>query len=328
MNWASQRAERIAIYVDGANAYFAQKEALGWWIDWQNFLTTLREGKDMVSAHWYQAYRVSPEGEQDKFLHHLTLIGFAVRKKLLKPVYDRASGGTTMKGNLDIELAIDSLTECETYDTAILVTGDSDFVPLVEALRSRGKRVVVVATTQNVAIELRQAVGVNFLDFKDLRSRIESDKRMTPRDAEVGSNGTATAAAPAPQRQRSYAAEVEPEPELYDDEPVEGATSAYYEEDEEFFAQRPDPQSLELPKEGTIVRCRVQAVKKYGVFLDLHEHAKTLLHVKDMNRGFVPDAGEFYRVGEEVMVQIVSIDRNVTPPEVRVSVVTPETSEY
>lgn len=327
MNWASQRAERIAIYVDGANAYFAQKEALGWWIDWQNFLNTLREGKDMVSAHWYQAYRVSPEGEQDKFLHHLTLIGFSVRKKLLKSVYDRISGGTTMKGNLDIELAIDALTECETYDTAILVTGDSDFVPLVEALRSRGKRVVVVATTQNVAIELRQSVGINFLDFKDLRSRIESDKRMTPREPEPIANGGGAAAA-APQRQRAYTPELVDEADQFDAEEGEEPAGEFYEDDEEFFANRPDPQSLELPKEGAIVRCRVQAVKKYGVFLDLHEHAKTLLHVKDMNRGFVPDAGEFYRVGEEIMVQIVSIDRNVTPPEVRVSVVAPETSEY
>ena len=43
------------------------------------------------------------------------------------------------------------------------------------------------------------------------------------------------------------------------------------------------------------MRCKVQTVKRYGAFLDLHQHAKTLLHVKDMNRGFVPDAGEFYR---------------------------------
>ena len=54
-------AERIAIYVDGANAYFAQKEALGWWIDWPKFLSVMREGKDLVSARWYQAYRTNPE---------------------------------------------------------------------------------------------------------------------------------------------------------------------------------------------------------------------------------------------------------------------------
>jgi ribosomal protein S1 len=68
----------------------------------------------------------------------------------------------------------------------------------------------------------------------------------------------------------------------------------------------------------------VQAVKRYGVFLDLHESVKTLLHVKDMNRGFVADAGEFYRVGDEVHVQVVSIDWGRTPPEVRVQLTTAE----
>ena len=43
-----------------------------------------------------------------------------------------------------------------------------------------------------------------------------------------------------------------------------------------------------------------------------------------MNRGFVNDAAEYFRVGEEVMVQVVSIDWTRQPPEVRVQVVTPE----
>ena len=86
----------------------------------------------------------------------------------------------------------------------------------------------------------------------------------------------------------------------------------------------PNPEDVELPLEGEIVRCKVQTVKRYGAFLDLHQHAKTLLHVKDMNRGFVPDAGEFYKVGQEVTVQVVSIDRTKQPPEVRVQVTTAE----
>ena len=68
----------------------------------------------------------------------------------------------------------------------------------------------------------------------------------------------------------------------------------------------PDPEDIDLPLEGEIVRCKVQTVKRYGAFLDLHQHAKTLLHVKDMNRGFVPDAAEFYHVGQEIAVQVVS----------------------
>ena len=320
-------SERVAVYIDGANAYFAQKEALNWWIDWPSFLRWAGEGREVVSARWYQSYRNPPEPEQERFLHHLTLVGFAVRKKILKSIYDRETGQTSLKGNLNVELVIDALTEAAHYDTVILVTGDSDFVPLVEALRVRGKRVIVAATQQNVAVELRQAVGVNYVDLRDLRDRIESDKRG-PERVTVADNGYEP---PREDPNRGNGDEwVEDDDEYVDDgEPngnLRGNENDHY---KVTSALDPNPPSvphenIDLPQEGEIIRCHVQAVKKYGVFLDLHESAKTLLHVKDMHRGYVADAAEYYRVGEEVTVQVVGIDWSRQPPEVRVQVVTPE----
>lgn len=318
--------ERIAVYVDGANVYFAQKDALGWWIDWPRFLDAMGTGKQLVSARWYQAYNRSPEPEQERFLHHLGLIGFAVRRKQLKQVFDRNTGTSNLKGSLDLELAIDCLNECHNFDTAVFVTGDSDFVPLLEALQQRGKRVLVAATPQNVAVELRQTVGMNFLDLGEMRERIESDKRA-PEPRERVASGT-----------NGNAVHQDAEAEFDDDYDDDGYDDEEYDEDgyEDEYDDydlphagevAPDPATMELPVEGEIVRCRVQTVKKYGVFLDLHQHAKTLLHVKDMNRGFVPDAGEYYHVGEEIPVQVVSVDRKKSPPEVRVQVVGAE-AEY
>ena len=316
-------AERVAIFVDGANVYFAQKEALGWWIEWPRFLATMREGRELVAARWYQAYNRTPEPEQERFLHHLTLIGFSIRKKVLKQVFDRTSGSYHMKGSLDIELAIDALSEADHYDTAIFVTGDSDFVPLLETLQHRGKRVLVAATPQNVAVELRQQVGVNFIDLNDLRDDIESDKRP-PEPRERRENGSHAGAHTEGGTDDEYEDEYEDDyDEEYDDE--------FDEYDDEFdqdpsLAPEPvDPESIDLPEVGEVVDCRVQTVKKYGVFLDLHQHAKTLLHVKDMNRGFVPDAGAYYEVGQEIPVRVISIDRRKSPPEVRVAVLTAET---
>ncbi|HEX9641071.1 MAG TPA: NYN domain-containing protein [Candidatus Krumholzibacteria bacterium] len=318
MSWASKQSERIAIYVDGANAYFAQKEALGWWIDWDAFLGAMQDDKELVSARWYQAYRATPESEQDRFLHHLTLMGFAVRKKIVQATYDHVSGQNVMKGSLDIELTIDALTESSHFDTAILVSGDGIFVPLVEALKARGKRVLIVSTDENVAVELRQAVGVNYIDFLDLRDQIESDKIMESSPIESRPSRSI-----APTREPAITPRKAPQPPMRAAAATEGGS-----QDDDFEAESlPDPESIDLPVEGESIRCRVQAVKKYGVFLDLHQHAKTLLHVKDMNRGFVPDAGELYQVGEEIMVKVISIDRKVNPPEVRVTVVAPET-EY
>lgn len=347
-------AERIAVYVDGANAYFAQKEALNWWIDWPSFLDWVKEGRELVSARWYQAYRSTPEPEQERFLHHLTIIGFAVRRKVLKSIYDRETGASSLKGNLDVELAIDALSEADHYDTVMLVTGDSDFVPLVEALRARGKRVMVCATQQNVAVELRQSVGVNYVDLRDLRHRIESDKRAPERvershermerververirepvDPDHEHEETNHDREELPHEHEAFSAGEDRMPPraafAEANGNVRSESTLSYGGFEVTSALDPHPPSvpaedIELPQEGETVRCRVQAVKKYGVFLDLHESAKTLLHVKDMNRGYVADAGEFYRVGEEISVQIVGIDWTRQPPEVRVSVVTPE----
>jgi uncharacterized LabA/DUF88 family protein len=338
-------AERIAVFVDGANAYFAQKDALGWWIDWPNFLAYFRRGRDLVSARWYQSYRMAPGMEQEKFLHHLTLVGFAVRKKMLRKIVDRSSGEVTLKGSLNMEIAIDALSESDLYDTAVFVTGDSDFIPLIEALRAKGRRVIVAATQSNASLELRQSVGVNFLDLGEIREHIEStmkggasqeveaeDRASTKvedaDEAAAGTNGNYAA-------DDDYDEDEDFDDEDYEDDEYDGEFDEY---DEDFddapglvppprarvAPQPPDPEDIELPAEGEIIRARVQAVKKYGVFLDLHEYAKTLLHVKDMNRGFVPDAGEYYEVGEEVTARIVSIDRTKTPPEVRVQVVAPE----
>ncbi len=309
-------AERIAVYVDGANAYFAQKEALNWWIDWPSFLEWVQRDKELVSARWYQSYRRAPEPEQERFLHHLTIVGYAVRKKVLKSIYDRETGQNSVKGNLNIELVIDALTDAPHYDTILLVTGDSDFVPLVEALRSRGKRVLVAATQQNVAVDLRQAIGVNYIDLGDLRDEIESDKRPPDRSERFEDSGRASS--------RSFDSQAE-------DFAGEPNGNVRLPEDDYKVTSILDPhppsapnQDIVLPQEGEIVRCTVQSVKKYGIFLDLHENVKTLLHVKDMNRGYVADAGQYYRVGQEVPVQVVGIDWERQPPEVRVQVVTPE----
>lgn len=325
-------AERVAVYIDGANAYFAQKDALGWWIDWPSFLSYFRKGRELVSARWYQAYRVAPGSDQERFLHHLTLVGFAVRKKLLKKVVDRSTGETSLKGNLDIELAIDVLSEVDLFDTAVLVTGDSDFVPLVEALRTRGKRVIVAATQKNVAVELRQSVGVNFLELDEVRSQIESEHKSMDREKAAESGATDE---DLDEYDEEIADQDDGDEDFEDFDDEDDFDDDYEDEYDEDGAlvpppnyrpapAPPDPEDIDLPLEGEIIRANVQAVKKYGVFLDLHEYAKTLLHVKDMNRGFVPDAGEFYEVGEEVTAQIVSIDRTKSPPEVRVQVVTPE----
>jgi uncharacterized LabA/DUF88 family protein len=92
-----------------------------------------------------------------------------------------ASGRRKVKGNMDIELAVDAMEMSEHVDEIVLFSGDGDFRLLVEAIQRRGVRVTVVSTTQPVMIadELRRQTDV-FLDLRELQPRIARDPIERP----------------------------------------------------------------------------------------------------------------------------------------------------
>ncbi|HZJ11822.1 MAG TPA: NYN domain-containing protein, partial [Methyloceanibacter sp.] len=106
-----------------------------------------------------------------------------------------ATGRKKIKGNMDIELAVDAMLLAEHLDHLVLFSGDGDFRSLVEALQFQGKRVSVVSTlTTNppmVADELRRQAD-QFIDLANLQNEIGRD--------------------PADRAQREYRRRPEPEP--------------------------------------------------------------------------------------------------------------------
>src|SRR5438093_12222415 len=101
-----------------------------------------------------------------------------------------AMGRRRIKGNMDIELAIDMLEMAEHIDHAILFSGDGDFRRLVEAVQRRGVRVSVVSTIRSsppmVADELRRQAD-NFIELDELKSQIarEGGKAASPAFAQA-----------------------------------------------------------------------------------------------------------------------------------------------
>ena len=94
-----------------------------------------------------------------------------------------ASGRRKVKGNMDIELAVDAMELAERVDEMVLFSGDGDFRSLIEAVQRRGVRVTVVSAISSeppmIADELRRQADA-FIDLVELQPRIARDQSERP----------------------------------------------------------------------------------------------------------------------------------------------------
>lgn len=142
---------RIAIFIDSANVVYSLKD-LGWKIDYKKFKRYFQRKSKVAGIYFYSSY-VDDSEKQRSLFEMLSRIGFIVRSKELK--YIKQKDGTILKkGNLDVELTIDAVTALRKYQTAILLSGDSDFAALVNYLKGRRKRVIVISTRGHISKEL------------------------------------------------------------------------------------------------------------------------------------------------------------------------------
>src|SRR6188472_788453 len=182
MKGNSYDTERLALFIDGANLYSAAR-ALGFDIDYRRLLKVFRDKGRMVRAYYYTAL---VEGQEylplRPLFDWLDYNGFTMVTKPTKEFTD-AMGRRKIKGNMDIELAIDVLDMSAHLDHVVLFSGDGDFRRLVEAVQRRGVRVSVVSTVRSqppmVADELRRQAD-EFIDIVQLQSKIGRDPTERP----------------------------------------------------------------------------------------------------------------------------------------------------
>ena len=131
------RDERLALFIDGANLYAAAR-ALGFDIDYKLLRTEfMRRGK-LLRAFYYTALLESEEYSPIRpLIDWLGYNGFTVVTKPLKEFTD-ATGRRKVKGNMDIELAVDAMELAPHIDHMVLFSGDGDFRSLVESVQRRG----------------------------------------------------------------------------------------------------------------------------------------------------------------------------------------------
>ena len=175
-------ANRIAVFIDGPNLYSTAK-TLGFDIDYKRLLNEFRSRGDLVRASYYTAIIEDLEFSSIRpLIDWLDYNGYTVVTKVTKEFID-AGGRRKVKGNMDIELAVDAMELAEHIDDMVLFSGDGDFRSLVEAVQRRGVRVTVISTISSqppmIADELRRQADV-FTDLMELRSKLGRDPSERP----------------------------------------------------------------------------------------------------------------------------------------------------
>ena len=179
--------ERVALFIDGSNLY-ATARALGFDIDYKRLLSLFAEKCNLIRANYYTALIEDQEYSPIRpLVDWLDYNGYTMVTKPAKEFTD-ASGRKKIKGNMDIELAVDVMEMSDRLDHVVLFSGDGDFRKLIEAIQRKGIRVTVVSTVRSqpsmIADELRRQADV-FLDIIELKSEVgrkvsESHRPVTP----------------------------------------------------------------------------------------------------------------------------------------------------
>lgn len=169
--------EKLALFIDGANLYAASK-SLGFDIDYRKLLKAFQKRGYLLRAYYYTALIEDQEYSSIRpLIDWLDYNGYKVVTKPAKEFTD-SMGRRKVKGNMDIELAIDAMEQAETADHLVIFSGDGDFTTLVEALQRKGRKVSVVSTMATqppmIADDLRRQSD-HFIDLVSLKAEIGRD---------------------------------------------------------------------------------------------------------------------------------------------------------
>lgn len=183
----------MALFIDGSNLHAAAK-GLGFDIDYKLLRHEFERRGKLIRAYYYTALLESDDYSPVRpLVDWLSYNGYAIVSKPAREYVD-ALGRRRVRGNMDIELAVDAMELAGQLDHAVLFSGDGDFRPLVEALQRQGVRVSVVSTMRSqppmIADDLRRQAD-NFIELDALREIIGRPPRE-PRDPFPGDEQTQT----------------------------------------------------------------------------------------------------------------------------------------
>lgn len=178
------RDERLALFIDGSNLYAASK-ALSFDIDYKKLRQEFMRRGRLLRANYYTALLENDDYSPIRpLVDWLAYNGFSMITKVAKE-YTDSQGRRKVKGNMEIDLAVDAMEMANHVDHIVLFSGDGDYKPLVEALQRKGVRVSVVSTIRSqpsmISDELRRQCD-NFIELEELREVIGRPPREDKHD--------------------------------------------------------------------------------------------------------------------------------------------------
>ncbi len=204
------------VFIDASNLFYGGEKSLGWKIDYQKLYNYLGKKYEAVKVFYFggiethsflfnylenetvsltrletylrELLRVegSSLNEAELLLigRHMKRLNFYQKLEhfgytlILKPVklYAQEDGSTKRKANCDVDMAFYLMKEKENFDTAVILSGDGDFLPVLKYLKTEGKHLTVLARSPRTAKEIKQFAGSDFRDFAYLREQIRRSK--------------------------------------------------------------------------------------------------------------------------------------------------------
>lgn len=147
---------RVAVFIDAANIIHCYEDTQ-WKIDLKKLKKWFEAKCTLVGIYYYSAF-FEESTRQQSFFEMLSRKGFILRIKKIRKITND-DGTITLKGNCDTDIVVDAVSRMKDYDTAVIMSGDSDFVSLVHLLEGNGKKVIIVSTRWHVAKDLIQAAS-------------------------------------------------------------------------------------------------------------------------------------------------------------------------
>jgi len=159
MTIIKHKEQRVGVFIDAQNLYHSARHLYKARV---NFGAVLREavaGRKLVRA---VAYVISTEaGDEKNFFGALEKLGIETKTKDLQVFHTG-----TKKGDWDVGLTVDAIKMANRLDSVVIISGDGDYIPLVEYLQTMGVQVEVVSFGQSTSSNLREASD-DFLDLSD-----------------------------------------------------------------------------------------------------------------------------------------------------------------
>jgi uncharacterized protein (TIGR00288 family) len=151
------KEQRVGVLIDVQNMYHSAKNLYGVRVNFKEVLKTAVADRKLIRAI---AYVIRTEtGEEKAFCEALTKIGLEVKMKDLQIFY-----GGLKKADWDVGICMDAIKLYPSLDVIILVSGDGDFIPLVEYLKNQGRQVEIIAFGQSASSKL-QEIADDFIDL-------------------------------------------------------------------------------------------------------------------------------------------------------------------